>query len=289
MAPDPGQTTKLIGGPCSALVDTSLLIEQQKRPSQADLVRQALSRYRFRAISSYSKLEFKRAWAQRLAYIHKVSYHPHCNTVNDVYYEVNRLLANTFHHRRVQTCFDALIAFQDLDGGQISDRAQLARLRAHCKQAVLGAAAWLKQARHEEFKGTGCVRAEELPRELPDGSLDTAIRQCRPADIHCRIHEYFNHNKDAFDQIRSTIESSSDASDELKKMLPEIKAAEKDATHLCDNRHCAKIADAIIAVDGRKVDEYAANNDKEWRLLARSMVKALLNPVSGQRFDPGPA
>lgn len=288
MGLDQEQIAKPACEPRSALIDTSLLIEQQKRPSQAAPVRQALSRYRFHAISSYSKLEFKRAWVNRLAYIHKVSQRPHCRRVPDVLADIARLLANPQQGRRVQTCLDALSAFLELDGGQVSSRAQLARLRAHCKQAVLGAAAWFRHAGHEEFKGTSCVRAEELPRELPDGSLDTAIRRCHPASIHCKIHEHFSKNKDAFDQIRSTIKSAPDASNELKAMLPEFDAAETDNTHLCDDRHCARIADAIIAVDGRHVDEYTANNDKEWRLLAQSMNKPLLNPVTGKRFDAGP-
>ena len=75
----------------------------------------------------------------------------------------------------------------------------------------------------------------------------------------------------------------------LSFKIKDLSCDRERITHLCDNRHCARIADAIIAVDGRKVDEYAANNDKEWRLLARSMGKTLLNPVSGQRVDPGPA
>ena len=57
--------------------------------------------------------------------------------------------------------------------------------------------------------------------------------------------------------------------------------AQRDSTHLCDSKHCAKLADCIIAVDGKKMDVFAANNDKEWITIAKTMATPLVNPVTG--------
>jgi hypothetical protein len=41
----------------------------------------------------------------------------------------------------------------------------------------------------------------------------------------------------------------------------------------------------VMKTSMSKMDEFAANNDKEWVLIARVMQKPLMNPVSGKRFE----
>ncbi|MCH8218412.1 MAG: hypothetical protein IH892_16765 [Planctomycetes bacterium] len=54
---------------------------------------------------------------------------------------------------------------------------------------------------------------------------------------------------------------------------------DQDPKFLCDSKNCSAIGDAIIAVDGKQTDCFAANNDKEWQFLAKTLSKKLINPV----------
>ena len=95
----------------------------------------------------------------------------------------------------------------------------------------------------------------------------------------CRVHTFFKKHIDVFQRIGIAIEQKKDASEELKGFAEIIRTAIQQPTSLCDDRRCAKLGDAIIAVDGMDMDHFVANNDKEWELLAEAMSKKLVNPV----------
>ena len=266
--------------PTTVLVDTSLLIEQLKREPSARPVREALAPFLFKGASSYSKLEFKRAWLQRLAYIHDVCSKPDVTCVVDVMAWVNQKLgAQPKRRGGLQTCFDMLIRFLDLDSGAINKRAQLARLRSHCKRSVLDGTAALLQLITAEFKGTRCVRAEEPARENPDGSLNVTVPKCRPQNAKCAIVEFFVSNKPAFSSLANHVDTLPDASKEMKNMQEHIRLALADPRHLCQAGNCARLADAIIALDGKQMAVFAANNDTEWVHISNVLQKPLLNPL----------
>ena len=272
--------TPALPGTKTVLVDTSLLIEQQKREKYAKPVRLALAPFRFRGASSYSKLEFKRAWLQRLAYIHTTSLRSDVGTIIDLIAYFNRKLAShPMQRRRLQTCMDALIRFFDLTSCDISRPAQLARLRAHCKRCVLDATRILDDMVTGYFKHSRCSRAEELARELPDGSLDIIIRKCRPSSPQCDIVRFFKDNMALFTAIADYVDSHAGCSEELKTMRDHIRQAIKTPTHLCDDKNCTKVADAIIAIDGKDMEVFAANNNREWDHICKVFGKTLLNPV----------
>lgn len=280
--PNSSAATNLHAG--TILVDTSLLIEQQKQSRQAQPVRDALAAYSFRGISSYSKLEFKRAWLQRLHYVYRACCDPECRGVFDVLGVLERRLAGNYQLRPVKTCLSAVVRFLELESRAISGKAQVARLRAHCRNAILSSSAALKEMATGEFRGTGCVRAEEFPTEHPGGYLDVTMRRCKPSNIQCRVHTFFTENRAKFSEIADYADHNPESSKELRAMRDHIRQAEKESTHLCNDKHCAKVADAIVAVDGKGMDVYAANNDPEWRPLAQIMGKTLINPVSGKQY-----
>ena len=155
----------------------------------------------------------------------------------------------------------------------------LPRLRSHLRQMVLSAYDWWKESATYEFNGTGCRHAEREPACRGNGLLDVSIPQCRPKDIVCRVHTFFKKHIDVFQRIGIAIEQKKDASEELKGFAEIIRTAIQQPTSLCDDRRCAKLGDAIIAVDGMDMDHFVANNDKEWELLAEAMSKKLVNPV----------
>lgn len=268
----------------TVLVDTSLLIEQQKGPRLAKPVRQALARFRFRGASSYSKLEIKRAWAKRLAYIHGLCQRSDVASILDVWEQFNKLLgAHPGNRRKVETCQQQLIAFLRDQPSTLSERAKLVRLRAHCKNAVLSLYEAVQETITGEFYGTKCVRAAEAPRECADGSLDVTIRRCKPEKIQCTVHTFFEEHREAFRAVARFVDQNSMSSEELRQMRDHIRKAERDPVHLCDDKHCCRLADMLIACDGKNMDTFAANNDREWIPIAEIMGKPLLNPVRDAR------
>lgn len=264
----------------TVLVDTSLLIEQLKRNKYAVPVIEALSPYRFKGASSYSKLEFKRAWLQRFAYIHGICQKSNIKSVSDVLDHINkRLGSHPAQNRRLQTCLEMLSHFFELNSKTVSEGAQLARLRAHAKRCAIDGIANFKKLVNEEFNGTKCARAEEAVTENPDGSLNAVISKCKSSNIVCAVHHFFEQNSKWFESIAGYIDTHPDVSDELKRMNEHIKKAMNYPSHLCDDKHCRKLADALIAIDGIKMDIFAANNNAEWKPIAEVLGKELLNPV----------
>ena len=276
--PQPAATSASVSD--TVLVDTSLLIEQQKRHKYAQPVRRALEAYRFRGASSYSKLEFKRAWLQRLAFIYTISLRPDVKTITDLIDYFNRKLAShPLQQRRLQSCLDMLLAFFDLGSCQVSHSTQLVRLRAHCRRSILDSSQVLNDLVTAYFRNTHCSRAEEPPRELAGGFLDVSIPKCKPSAHPCQLAEFFTANQSLFASLADYIDTQQLCSDELKTMRDHIRQALKAPTHLCTDGNCSKIADAIIAVDGKDMDTFAANNNAEWRHIAAAFRKPLLNPV----------
>jgi len=268
------------------LVDTSLLIQQQKREKYAAPVRKALAPYSFKGASSYSKLEFKRAWLQRFAYLHETSRRSDITSINDLIDHINRTLAShPYQKRRLQTCLDMLIKFFDLNNGRISSRAQLSKLQAHCRRCALDSSAALAQLVTHFFTGTRCVRAEEPVTQQPDGSLDASIPRCKPAHAACAIRNFFTQHRTLFIQIANHVDALSAPSAELQAIRDNIRLALTSPEHLCSSSNCSKIADAIIAIDGANMAVFAANNDAEWRPIASALGKPLLNPVQHSTPD----
>lgn len=262
------------------LVDTSLLIETQKATVESERVRSTLRQYPFKGASTYSMLEIKRAWAQRLGYLHSLCRRPDIQNVMDLIDKINILHSHPLNRRRVSTCLSAMSRFLRDDGPEIrTDRIGLIRLRAHFKNAVLSLREAIAEFVSGEFDGTECKRAAELPCERSDGTLDVSISRCRPNKIQCSVHHFFERHRRAFQALAAYVDDAKGASGELRTMRDHIRKAESDSAHLCDERHCCKLADMIIALDGRDMDAYAANNDREWEPIAKLMKKPLINPI----------
>ncbi len=262
----------------TVLVDTSLLIELQKTIEEATPVRQALMPFRFKAASSYSRLEYKRAWICRWANIHAYCCQDGVNHIGDVLKRIQKAGRSRWGNRRLMTMLSQLIEFHGMDTSDLPDRVLVARLREHAKRRALAMSETFASELTHVFRGTHCVRAEEPVRERRTGSLDAAIADCRPDNAECRIEDFFIEHRQLFLRIADAVEKLDKPSDELAALAEHVRLADKDPTHLRDNRHCPKIADAIIAIDGHAMDVFAANNPGEWETIADALRKELINP-----------
>jgi len=182
-------------------------------------------------------------------------------------------------------CLDAIDKFLS-PHGSLTLAASIARLRAYLREAILGAyEMWERSATHE-CRGTRCIRAMERPVIAGNDSIDVSVPRCSPKRIQCSVHEFFDRNRAIFAAIEKRIGIEKDPSKELKRTAETISLARTDPKFLCDDQNCSAMSDAIIATDGLHADHFAANNDKEWLILAAAIGKPLLNPVSGIFTEP---
>ncbi len=271
--------------PLTVHIDTSLQIEQQKAEVKAGPVRRALSQYKFTSTSSYARKEFKRAWLKDLGLCYKAT--RDAKQIGDVFENIRKSTYHAAAKRRLDRCISAANAFLSANPSLPSDVAVI-RLRSHLGESILGGfTKWGRSVTHE-YDGTRCFRATERPTRASDGSIDVSVRQCKPSRIQCSVHEFFRQHEAVFSRIKAEIQSAeSSASEELKGTAMMIDKAIRDSEILCDDKNCSSMSDAIIAVDGLNSSHFAANNDKEWRTLARVLGKTLVNPVSGETFETG--
>jgi len=260
-------------------IDTSLQIEMCKEQKKAQVVEQRLKGFNFKSTSTYAKYEFKGAWLRDLAYLYSSS--QNVNRLEELlHYISDKLNAHPANRNRVSRCLQAIESFLSRIPGNISYQASLIRLQSHIKNAILGAYLWWDSSITHEYNGTSCVRAAEKPKELSGGKIDVSIPQCRPNNIKCTIHRFFENNKERFKAIKVKIEKcGNSASNELQQAKKIIEAAESSPEYLCDDRNCSKLGDVLIAIDGLDMEYFAANNDKEWLLLSEVLGKPLINPV----------
>jgi len=260
-------------------IDTSIQIEKCKAPKKAKVVEESLKAFRFKSTSSYAKYEFKNAWLRDLAYLYSAS--QKVGRLEDLLgYISDRLGAHPANRSRVSRCLQAVERFLSQVPGSISYEASLARVRSLLRNAILGAYAWWDSSITHEYNGTGCVRAYEQPKELSGGKIDVSVPRCSRDNIKCTIQRFFEQNKQHFIAIGLAIkELGNNASEELQQAKKIIEDAEKNREGLCDDGVCRRLGDVLIAVDGLNMDCFAANNDKEWMLLADVLGKELINPV----------
>jgi hypothetical protein len=266
-------------------LDTSLQIERCKAKRKTKPIVDFLKNFRFLSTSSYAKLEFKRAWLQRLAYLYSLS--GQVGTIGELSGVLaDRLGSHPLHRRQLSTCLQAIEAFLLPTTGRISEAAQLTRMRAHLRGAVLNAYSWWEASVTHEYNGTNCLRASERPRISGGTKLDVSIPKCQRGTIHCRILGFLQDNKEHLRAIKAEIDGlGSSASKELREAKAVLDAFENDPERVCQDNVCVKLGDVLVAIDGIDIESFAANNDKEWVPLARALRKHLLNPLRPQTCE----
>ncbi len=123
----------------TVLVDTSLLVEQQKGPERSSPVRRALSQYPFQGATSYAKLEFKRAWLKRLAWLYNSTNREDVGSISLLINLIDQTFGkHPLQRRTYQTLMQALAAFLTPNNDRLTDAERFVRLRAHIKQSLRG-------------------------------------------------------------------------------------------------------------------------------------------------------
>src|SRR5690348_13556940 len=233
-------------------VDTTLQIERFKTPVRADRVNRALGKFPFQSTSTYARYEFNRTLLRDLAYLYARC--QKATQLGDIIGALNHAFGGRLASKnRLTRCLEVIQAFLDVRprGTAISPEVELIRLREHIAFGLTQAhLVWERSVTHH-YDGTSCVRSREVPTRAANESIIFSLSNCKPTKIQCRVHQFFEDNKTHFVTIATHLKAAGDsASPQMQKALREIDSALVNPTRLCDNANCAKLGDAIIAVDG---------------------------------------
>jgi hypothetical protein len=260
-------------------LDTTLQIEGLKSQRQRQAVARGLKSYTFRSTSTYARYEFNRTIIRDLTYLHAICHQ--VQTLAEVYQRVQASFGPSKSSRnRLTRILELLTRFLEDRPQNMQVRSELTRLRSHVAVMLLqGHVVWDRSVTHE-FNGTECVLASVRPRLAPNGSVIFALHKCKPSRIRCRVHKFYESRASEFNKIANVASALGPrASQQLQRANGVLDRAAVDPTVLCDDSTCAKIGDAIIAVDGVSVPVFGANNDDDWVPISTALSKKLVNPV----------
>ncbi|MCY2953828.1 MAG: hypothetical protein NTU53_17915 [Planctomycetota bacterium] len=263
-------------------IDTTLQLERLKTTRRAAVVEATLCQYNFRSTSTYARHELNRAWLRDLAWLYATALT--AKRLEDVY---DAMLKSFGHQQasknRLTRCLEIATAFLQTRPDSLTPDLEVLRLREHLVYALTQSHTAWRRSVHHEFDGTGCIRADEQPKRASNERIIFTLPQCRRNRINCKIHSFFEANRKCFEQIAQKAEAMGDAaSGQLRRAAEVIRSALNDAAGLCDDRRCAELGDALIAIDGMEVGCFGANNDREWVPIAEALERELVNPVRVQ-------
>jgi len=240
-------------------------------PQTRSRIEALLGSARITGSSTYSRLEFKLSFLRDLAYLHgKLR---QFRSIPEVFVHLAKLPPP--HDRKLRRTLNHLARFwQTVPGG---DEAIIDAILLSIEENVLSYWDWFDESVDHLADGTGCVRSTEPPR-LHRGHVDVTLNSCRPARIRCRIHKFFEENRQVFQGIVAVIEQLPEAerSKELKSVQRLTAEASNDPRVLCDDRVCRRIGDALIGVDGKGFPAIVSSNATEFAVICRALGNNLI-------------
>lgn len=238
-------------------------VDENRREKTADF----LSRYGFKGTSSYTFLEFKGSFLQDIVYLYR---HLEKEGLAGVYAKLPGL--GKWQSRKLQVVCDHLIRFCADNRYDVSD------ILIMIENAV--DEYWDRLREVDDIQdGTGCVRAKERPVKRRT-TIDVSIARCHTVDIKCKIHKFFEENKELFEKINDEIDKLTPefVTSELRRFQEIYKRCKNSATSLCSDDVCRKIGDMLIAVDGRNYSNIASTNKKEFDIICKALSRKLVSP-----------
>lgn len=203
-----------------------------------------------------------------------------CEGIGHLLEKIEKSLWKPEAKRRRSRCVTAVVAFLSKQKAEAPIGVLLTRFRTHVVEAIFGGFLAFDRTVTHAFDGTSCVRAREKPLRAGDGSIDVRVRRCQRKSIQCTVHTFFDSHRKSFQSIKNAIDAEGEkASRELRETAKTITEAERDSECLCDDSGCSSMSDALIAMDGINMQDFAANNPREWTVIASALGKPLINPV----------
>ena len=226
---------------------------------------QVLSLFRWVGTSTYTKLEYGNVVLSQAEYfLRKLR---ELGSLSRVVSHVGNVLSKQHHSKKVWA-FNLLTEHYGEDDAEVTERAEL------YLQTLMGIGTVFVEKKVDGplQDGTACYFARRGVAEKRDGMLTWKTPDCKPGKRRCRIDEFFVDNRDLFSAIKQAIDALPEdrKTGQLKDFSNVIEQAMSDPKCLLAYRTgCRRLADAIIAVDGRKYLSMFSQNVNESEVLCK--------------------
>jgi len=247
-------------------LDTSVFCCMHKGPLFRDRIHRVLRLFRWKGTSSYAKVEYGNVvLAQAEYYLRKLDNFGSLAATLDF---IGNVLPHRYHGAKITWSFNLLQNHYGTSDEECTERARLS-LRRLLK---LGVAFVEKQCDEPVEDGTACYWARRGVIRRSDGRLTWQSPECDRRNKRCTLDEFFDANRETFLHIKAAIDGlpENETTLQLRGFAEVIGEALDDPAFLLDySPGCRKLADAIIAVDGRAYGNLFSQNIAESNLLTR--------------------
>jgi hypothetical protein len=270
-------------------LDTSIAVSKHKGPLFTGRIDYVFSLFRWRATSSYAKTEYGNVVLAQAEYVLRKlketrSLRKTCDWIANV--------LPGFHDQKRIWTLNLLSKIHGMSDEERTERAILALTRL----LKLGVR-YLEIISDKPIEnGTDCYWAKVGVQQKADGALFWQKPRCTISNPRCRIHKFFEENRELFLEIKAQIDALPEAerSDQLRGFSDVIEKAKADPSVLLDYKSgCCRLADALIAVDSRNYGSMFSMNAAESVLLTKALNQDFYflppNPSEGSGVKIQPA
>lgn len=268
------QLTDEVSTSPEVFLDTSIHCSLHKGKSYTNRIDDTLARFKWKGTSSYTKTEYGNVVLSKAEYyLRTIKKLKTLEATLD--WVANRLRDNIHKHHRTWAFNLLTLRMQGKTEEERTERAKLS-----LQQLLLIGVSYVDDLCDSPINnGTECFWASQKVTKSRSGDYKWKSPTCKRSKVRCRLHAFFDENVETFRKIQAAIEliPERERSPQLAQFRETIAEALVDSEMLLDYRKgCVRIADAIIAVDGKEFASMFTMNITESELLCEVLGQTLI-------------
>ena len=249
-------------------LDTSIHVSYLKHGGFVRRIEEVLKLFEWKGTSTYTKLEYGQVVLSQAEYfLRKLD---KLGTLDELMSFIANVLRTSSHGQKFVWGFNLLTRHYGSDPYDATRRA-----RFYLKSLMRLGPAFVDATVDKPLQdGTACFIAKQGVTKKQDGSLTWKTPDCKPSRKRCKVDEFFEGHRSVFEQIKREIDALdlTRKSKQLEGFSEIIDEALRDPKCLLKYRNgCRRLADAIIAVDGRAYGSMFSQNVDESEVLCQTL------------------
>lgn len=252
-------------------LDTSIHCCKLKGPLFVPRVDRVLAIFKWRATCTYTQVEYGNVVLSAAQYLlRKITDYGSLAKAKDF---VGNRLPHGLHSGKVTWTFNLLREVYGNNDAECTERA-IRKLRSLMRLGVKFVDILCDGPLED---GVACYWARHGFQRTVDGGFEWKPPRCTRSRVRCKVHHFFEQNRDAFRAIKDAIDNlpSEKRTDQLRGFSEVIHEALQDPEMLLDYKTgCKRLADAIIAVESVHYKSLFSQNIKESDLFTRLFEQA---------------